>query len=137
MGAAALVRLLGTIGVVLAASRCASTAPDEGSVWGSDQASLTISGDGATLQILASGGCFGSYGAIAQPIPGGTFNVSGTYTQLMGVYPGKAEYPAQFSGVVSGRQMTITATVPALQQSFGPFRLTQGDRRNWAACLYP
>jgi hypothetical protein len=94
-------------------------------VWGSDKASLRVKESGGTLDILAltllTGGCFGTYGEIAQPIPRGRFTLAGTYTQLMGVYPGKVDYPAQFSGSVEGNTMTITIAVPSQQQSFGPF----------------
>src|SRR6266498_1657664 len=100
-------------------------------VWGSEKASLTITASGATLEILASGGCFGSYGETAQPIPKGPFSIAGTFTQLMGVYPGKVVYAAQLSGVVEGNRMLIAITVPALPQTFGPFPLTEGVANAW------
>jgi hypothetical protein len=110
-------------------------------VWGSDKASLVITKDSATLEILSStlstGGCFGSYGEITQPIPNGPFLIAGTYTQLTGVYPGKIQYTAQWSGAVEGNGLSITITVPALQQAFGPFLLTRGVNNAWSPCLYP
>ena len=110
-------------------------------VWGSENASLTITKDSATLALLASalptGGCFGSYGEITQPIPNGNFSIAGTYTQLMGAYPGKVEYAARYSGVVEGNRMSIAIAVPALQQAFGPFLLTAGVNNAWTPCLYP
>jgi hypothetical protein len=106
-------------------------------VWGSEKASLTITKPGATLDILASGGCFGSYGEMTQPIPNGLFSIAGTYTQLMGAYPGKVQYTAHYSGVVEGNRMSLTITVPALQQAFGPFKLTDGVNNAWSPCLYP
>jgi hypothetical protein len=110
-------------------------------VWGSDKASLRVKESGATLDILAlalpSGSCFGTYGEIAQPIPRGRFTLAGTYTQLMGVYPGRVDYPAQFSGSVEGNTITITIAVPSQQQSFGPFVLTYGVNNAWTPCLYP
>jgi hypothetical protein len=105
--------------------------------WGSDLASMTITGNSSNLQILASGGCYGSYGDIGRPIPAGAFSVAGIYTQLIGAYPGKIQYSAQFAGAVTGDQMTITVTVPGLQQSFGPFHLTYGLTSSWPACEYP
>lgn len=111
------------------------------SVWGSDKASVTIKGASATVEIfslaLPPNGCFGSYGDIAQEIPNGHFSLPGTYTQLTGVYPGKIEYPAQFSGFVEGTAMTITITVPGLPQVLGPFVLTNGVTNAWGPCLYP
>ena len=133
-------RLLRTTALALLAgsAACTSTSPDQQpGVWGSDQASLTVAGDSATLRVLASGGCYGSYGLIDHRIPNGAFTLPGTYTQLMGAYPGKVEYVAQYSGTVTGSQLSLTVTVPALQQSFGPFTLTHGVSEEWPACLYP
>jgi hypothetical protein len=53
------------------------------------------------------------------------------------VYPGKIEYPAQFSGFVEGTAMTITITVPGLPQVLGPFVLTNDVTNAWGPCLYP
>ena len=105
--------------------------------WGSERASLTVTKEGATLEILASGGCFGSYGEIPQPIPNGLFSIAGTYTALTGVYPGKLVYAAQFSGVVEGNRMSVTVMVPALPQILGPFQLSDGVNNAWSQCLYP
>jgi len=124
--------------VLLAATAC-STEPRAASLvgpWGSSQASLAVSDTGASLLIQA-GGCYGSYGEIGRPLPGSTFDLGGTYTQLTGAYPGKIEYPAQFTGSVSGTQMTLTVTVPALQDTIGPFTLVRGVTATWMACLYP
>lgn len=106
-------------------------------VWGSENASLTITKAGATLDVLSAGGCFGSYGESAQPIPNGPFSIAGTYTQLIGAYPGKIQYAAQYSGFVEGNRLSITITVPALQQAIGPFLLTNGVNNAWSPCLYP
>lgn len=105
--------------------------------WGSEKASLAVAATGATLEILASGGCYGSYGETAQPIPNGPFSISGTFTQLTGVYPGKIEYAAQLSGVVEGNSMSIAITVPALPATYGPFALAEGVANAWSRCLYP
>ena len=105
--------------------------------WGSEKASLKVTKEGATLEILASGGCFGSYGEITQPIPNELFAIAGTYTQLIGAYPGKLVYAAQFSGVVVANRMSIAITVPALPQILGPFQLSDGVKNVWSPCLYP
>jgi hypothetical protein len=126
---------MGMLGWVLTFSAC--TGPEDATIWGSEQASLTVLESGATLQILAPGGCYGSYGEITQPVLAGSFAVSGTYTQLMGVYPGYIQYPAQFTGTIARGRMTLSVTVPALQQTLGPFQLTHGEGRTWPACLYP
>ena len=106
-------------------------------VWGSDRASLAVTDTGATLDILGAGDCIGSYGEIPQRIPGGTFDVSGTFTQLIGAYPGHIDYAARFTGTSAADQITIAITVPALQQSLGPFTLARGVQNSWPMCLYP
>ncbi len=110
-------------------------------VWGSGSAGLTVTSGSATLDILAStlpdGGCFGSYGEMTRPIPNGAFSLPGTYTQLIGAFPGKVQYAAQYSGFVEGDRMSILVTVPLLGQTFGPFPLTHGVNNAWSPCLYP
>ncbi len=132
--------LLVSIGLAPACSTGMPTGSDTSALagrWGSDEASLTIAKGGATLQILASGGCFGSYGEMNAPIPTGQFTQPGTYTQLTGAAPGKIQYAAQFFGSVAGDMMSIQVGVPALQQSFGPFHLMHGIETSWVACMYP
>ncbi len=131
--------LTASMGIALACSEHLPTSPDnfvQRGVWGSNQASLTIKDSSATLQIL-NGPCYGAFGDIDQPIPSGHFALAGIYTQLTGAYPGKTQYPAQYSGTVEGNQLTITVSVPALQQTFGPFSLTYGVNRTVSPCLYP
>ena len=125
------------MGLVAGLAACTSTSPDQPGVWGSNQANLTIEGSNATLRILASGGCYGSYGTFEQRLPSGAFAIPGTYTQLIGAYPGKIDYAAQFSGTVSGERITLTVTVPTLAQDFGPYTLTHGLNELWPACAYP
>ena len=123
--------------LTVGSAACTAASPDQPGMWGSDQAHLTIDGTSATLVILASGGCYGSYGEFDQPLPSGAFAIPGTYTQLIGAYPGKVQYTAQFSGTVQRKQIALTVTVPALQGAFGPFTLAQGVTEVWPACLYP
>jgi hypothetical protein len=105
--------------------------------WGSSHASLVASDTGATLQILASGSCFGSFGQFSQPVATGSFDVPGTFTQLTGAYPGQVQYAARFSGAVSGDHLTLTVTVATLAQTMGPFVLVRGVTSSWTPCLYP
>jgi len=121
----------------LIGSACGPTTPGGSASWGSDQASLSIAEDKATVQVLAAGGCYGTYGEFDHAVPSGTFTRSGTYTQLMGVYPGSIQYTAEYTGTVGGDVMTLSIKVPALQQTIGPFRLTAGVTSAWSACLYP
>ncbi len=113
-----------------------STAPDQ-TTWGSDQVTLRIAGSGAQVQILGGEGCYGSFGAIDHPIPTGTFRLSGTFTQLMGVFPGSVQYPAEFTGNVTGTTMMLSISMPTLPLTLGPFQLTAGVTKSWSACLFP
>ena len=126
---------------IAVAAACADAPTGNGSTplgtWGSSTASLVVSDTGANLKILAFGSCFGSYGAVSLPISTPLFDRPGSYTQLTGFYPGHVDYPAEFSGVVSGSQMSITVSVAALGQTFGPFSLTRGVGNAWTPCLYP
>lgn len=137
MRARSLLQLIAVYGISVSCSDRTPTSVNERGAWGSNEASLTVDDSSATLQILASGGCYGSYGNIGVPIPTGSFSLAGTYTQLTGVYPGKVQYEAQYSGSVSGRRMTITIAVPGLQRTLGPYALTYGVKNTWNACLYP
>ena len=137
MRARALLLLIASAGVGVSCADRTPTSANERGTWGSNEASLTVGDTSATLQILASGGCYGSYGNIGVPIPAGSFTLAGTYTQLTGVYPGKVQYDAQYSGSVSGRKMSITIAVPGLQRTLGLYALTYGVTNTWNACLYP
>ena len=121
----------------LMGSACGPTTPDRPATWGSDQASLSIAENKATVQVLAPGGCYGAYGDIDHAVLSGTFTLSGTYTQLIGAYPGSIQYTAEYAGTIVGNVMTLSISVPALQQTIGPFRLTAGVTSAWSACLYP
>jgi hypothetical protein len=125
--------------LLLASVACGPTAPDQQLPWGSDQASLTIEQNNtATLHIVASGGCYGSYGEIEQGSRlSGTFALSGTYTELTGVFPGSRQYTAEYTGTVAGNLMTLSVNVPALQRILGPFTLTSGVEKTWPACHFP
>ena len=110
-------------------------------VWGSAEASLSVGKTGATLEILSlnlpAGGCFGKYGNIIQHVPGGRFSLPGTFTQLIGAYPGKIQYPAAYTGILLGDTLSLTVKVPSLNQTFGPYFLVRGVTTNWTPCLYP
>jgi hypothetical protein len=121
----------------LLGSACGPTTPDQPATWGSDQASLSVAENKATVQVLSPGGCYGAYGNIDHALLSGTFTLSGTYTQLIGAYPGSIQYRAEYAGTIVGNIMTLSISVPALQQTIGPFRLTAGVTSAWSACLYP
>lgn len=131
-----LAALLGATAACTAPDATTGRSPLLGS-WGSAQAGLAVTGSGATLQVLASGGCYGSYGTFAAPVAAATFDVTGTWTQLTGAYPGKTQYAARFSGSLAGDRLTLTVAVPSLGGAIGPFVLTRGVTSAWNACLYP
>jgi hypothetical protein len=118
-------------------SACESTSPRGTAIWGSDQASVRIIDGRTEVQIIAAGGCYGSYGNIDRAVPSGTFALAGTYTQLIGAYPGSRQYSAEYDGSVVGNSMTISISVPALPQTLGPYHLTAGVTSTWSPCLYP
>lgn len=132
--------VLASAGVIAACSDRPPVAPG-GSLprgtWASDVTSLTIQDTSAILKVATSAACYGSYGEVDQPIPAPTFDVPGTYHQLTGAYPGQITYAARLSGAVQGQHLSITITVPALQQAYGPYGLTFGLNQTWNACLYP
>lgn len=109
--------------------------------WGSAEASLSVGPAGAKLEILSlnlpTGACFGMTGEIGQKIPGGQFSLPGIFTQLIGAYPGRIDYAAQYSGVVAGNTMSLTVMIPALELTFGPYVLVRGVTNSWTPCLYP
>lgn len=111
--------------------------PKGSSAWGSGAADLAVRADGATLRLLASGGCVGSYVDAAAPIASLSFDLPGRFTQLTGAYPGKVTYPAQIAGTLRGTLMRVTVTVPSLPLVIGPLDLTRGVSHNWPSCLYP
>ena len=76
-------------------------------------------------------------GEIGRKIPGGQFSLPGTFTQLIGAYPGRIDYAAQYSGVVAGNTMSLTVMIPALELTFGPYVLVRGVTNSWTPCLYP
>lgn len=123
--------------LALMSSACESTAPDRLATWGSDQASLSVADSNATIQVLAPGGCYGAYGSIEHAVLSANFTLSGTYTQLIGAYPGSIQYAAEYTGTIIGNRMTLSISVPALNQTIGPFHLTAGVTSAWSACLYP
>ena len=111
-------------------------------VWGSAEASLSIGPSSSTLEILSlphspTGACFGKYGNLGSEIPVGQFFISETFTQLIGAYPGRIVYAARYTGTATGNTITVTVTVPALDQVFGPFVLVRGVTNSWTPCQYP
>lgn len=123
--------------IALALAACSSTGPEQSSLWGSEQASLQVKESGATLQILGGQSCYGASGEITGAFGTNSFTLPGTYTQLMGAYPGYVSYPAQFSGTMVRGTISLTVSIPSTQQMLGPFVLTHGEGRTWPACLYP
>lgn len=121
----------------LALAACNSTGPEQSSLWGSEQASLQVKQSGATLQILGGQGCYGASAEISGALGSSSFTLPGTYTQLMGVYPGYVSYPAQFSGSMLHGAISLTVAIPSTQQTLGPYLLSHGEGRTWPACLYP
>jgi len=111
--------------------------PLANSIWGSSVANLTVGPNTSTLRLLASGGCVGSWVNVVSPAVSASFDVAGTYTQLIGAYPGMLTYPARITGSARGTRLTLTVMVPALQLVIDELDLTRGVSHNWPNCLYP
>ena len=126
--------------LALAAGACARSVEPGNAIiagtWGSTRASLAVTDSGARL-LISNGSCYGSYGTVTGGIPTPTFDLSGTYTQLTGAYPGRVTYAARLSGTLFGDSMTLAVDVPALQETLGPYALARGDTTTWSACLFP
>ena len=123
--------------VAVALGACSAVAPEPSANWGSDQAALTVAESGILLRILTSGGCYGSYGEVAGPLPTGPFSRAGRFTQLTGVFPGKVTTPAVFAGTLANQRMTITVTFSGTESLLGPYQLMAGVTQPWPACLFP
>jgi hypothetical protein len=101
-------------------------------VWGSDRLSLTTSKTGADLRFLNTSGCVSTHGAIDQPIPNGSFSLSGTCS----VEPSPDQHAVQYTGIISGSRMTIRVSIPDLRY-VQSFVLTFGASESWPDCFYP
>ena len=133
-------RKLAFVFLLSGAAACAG-ATDSGDgakpgTWGSASASLVTTDSGAMISIDASG-CFGSFGEVKQRLPAGTFSLDGTFTMLIGAYPGHIDYPAHFTGTVVGNTASMTIAVPAIQQTLGPYAVMYGVVSGRGFCLYP
>ena len=105
-------------------------------IWGASGAVIRVNNGDAMIQI-ADGGCYGSFATTHERIPGGAFTIDGTFTQLMGVAPGRVDYSAQLSGFTAGDRMWITIDVPELSRTLGPYAFVHGTGSLRSACLYP
>jgi hypothetical protein len=129
------VHRLTTFGLVaLAACGDSSVLLPNGAVggnWGGDNAALMADDTSAHVHI----GCtFGD--AQQQIIPGsnGRFDVTGVYN--VSAYPvGLGVFhPAHFTGVVSGRLMSLTVTLSDTARTLGPVTLTFDQQPNMGPC---
>lgn len=140
-GRGTLAASIGLVLVALSLGACgnATSAPTTlgDGTWGSGDAVLDISGSTGMLRIFNSGSCYGVFGEIDESMPVGPFDLPGTLTQLTNLPPGHVDFTAEFTGTVSGRDLSITVTVPSTQESYGPYVLQRGVTRAGGACAYP
>jgi hypothetical protein len=104
--------------------------------WRSSVAHLEIGVNGTLIQ-FRDGDCYGSSGASSAPVRAGDFVLDGVFTQLMGIAPGRIDYPATFTGNATTGRIVITMTVPALSRTVGPLTLNPGTGTSLNACPYP
>lgn len=98
-------------------------------VWGGQHLNVHVSDEGATLDFDAA------HGVIPRPVTlddDGRFSAQGTYTAERGGPQREGEepepQPAVYSGVVTGKEMTLNVTLTETKQEFGPYTLTRGSR---------
>jgi hypothetical protein len=104
--------------------------------WGSTAAHLAIDASGALIQ-FRDGDCYGSFATSPAPIRLGDFTLSGVFTQLMGIAPGRIDYPAVLTGNATASRIVMTVNVPELGRTVGPMTLNYGTGRAVSACLCP
>lgn len=132
-----LVVLASSLAAVACSSSTSARTVAQSGEWASDQADLIVGNASAHLSLLANTGCVSSYGDIAGRIPLGAFDLDGTYSVLTALPSGPVVYAARFSGTVQGSTMSLTVTVPDLQQTLGPFTLTYGVHQSFTQCALP
>jgi hypothetical protein len=110
--------------------------PVKRGIWGGPGASLLVREDGGTLQLLCA---FGSIDQAVRADSTGRFQAAGTYTREMGAVPpgGIPKYAGRYSGVVHGTTMTLTISVPELEQTLGPYTLHFGVDASLLPCMVP
>jgi hypothetical protein len=104
--------------------------------WRSTEAHVDVAANG-TLIRFRDGSCYGSFAVSPAPVPPGDFTLNGVFTQLMGVAPGRLDYPATFTGSATAGRIVITMNVPSLDRTAGPLTLSPGTGPPLNACLYP
>jgi hypothetical protein len=131
--AIALIAVLSTCGK----SNVVSPAPTQLSLgtWGGDNAAANVND---TIVHVHVGCTFGDIKGRVALDASGRFNVSGTYVlRAYPVYVGP-ELPAQFSGVVEGRKLTIAIAVHDTTQgkvvALGPVTITLGADPKMGPC---
>lgn len=110
---------------VLAACGSPSEPVAEGE-WGSELASLTLTRAGGTLGYQCGEGTMDSTWTMSAD-----GRLVGTGVHYFGGGPvpvaGRTANVAQYSGVVAGRVLTLTAFLPGRGVTLGPFRMVRGD----------
>ena len=120
------------LSVVLLACHNTVAVPTEISgTWGGDNAGLIVSDTSAHVHI----GCtLGDTKGIIHPDASGSFSIDGTYNVDAFPIDRGITHPANFSGTITGKSMTLTVVLTDNSQQLGPVTLTLGKEPKMGPC---
>ena len=105
---------------------CASpTSPNPTGQWGSNDANLTLSRSGGTIEYGCGLGTIDSTWSVGSS---GRFTATGLHFPEGGPVPigGIPPHPARYLGTLRGRWLTLSVTLTDLDQTMGPYTLERG-----------
>lgn len=118
----------------LLALGCASpTSPDPIGQWGSNDANLTLSRSGGTIEYGCGLGTIDSTWSVGTS---GQFTATGMHYTEGGPVPigGVPPHPARYRGTLRDPWLTLSVTLTDLDQTLGPYRLERGRTGSLVKC---
>jgi len=118
----------------LLALGCASpTSPDPIGQWGSNDANLTLSRSGGTIEYGCGLGTIDSTWSVGTS---GRFTATGMHFTEGGPVPigGVPPHPARYLGTLQGRWLTLSVALTDLNQTLGPYSLERGKTGSLVKC---
>jgi hypothetical protein len=119
---------------LLAGCGVASVLMPDGSVggnWGGENAALMADDTSAHVHI----GCtYGDAHQVIIPDANGRFDVTGLYNVSAVPVDAGVFHPAHFTGVVTGRTMSLTVTLSDTARTLGPVTVVFGQQPNMGPC---
>ena len=110
------------------------TSPDPTGAWGGQDANLTLSRAGGTIEYGCGLGTIDSTWSVSSA---GRFEATGEHFTEGGPLPigGVPPHPARYRGTMRGRWLTLSVSLTDLGQTLGPYTLERGRRTSLAKCL--